>query len=111
MEFLTRSAEGIAVNIREFDTEPWIFNCANGTRDLRTNYFRADEQADMITATFPRPWYYPKAECPLWESFLSDVMAGDREMMKFLKRAAGYSLTGSTAQHCMFICWGTGPKR
>ena len=107
MEFLTRSAEGIAVNIREFDTEPWIFNCANGTRDLRTNDFRPHEQADMIT-NISQALYDPKAECPLWESFLSDVMAGDREMMGFLQRAAGYSLTGSTAQHCMFICWGTG---
>ena len=107
MEFLTRTAEGIAVNIREFDTEPWIFNCANGTRDLRANDFRPHEQANMITNISP-VLYDPKAECPLWESFLSDVMAGDREMMGFLQRAAGYSLTGSTAQHCMFICWGTG---
>jgi putative DNA primase/helicase len=107
MEFLSRTAAGIAVNIREFDTDPWVFNCANCTIDLRANDFRPHEHADMITNISPVE-YDPKAEWPLWESFLSDVMAGDREMMGFLQRAAGYSLTGSTAQHCMFICWGTG---
>ena len=107
IESLSRTADGIAVNIREFDTDPWIFDCYNGTLDLRANDFRPHEQADMITNISP-VLYDPKAECPLWESFLSDVMAGDREMIGFLQRAAGYSLTGSTAQHCMFICWGTG---
>jgi putative DNA primase/helicase len=26
----------------------------------------------------------------------------------FLQRAAGYSLTGSTVEHCLFLLWGTG---
>ena len=50
----------------------------------------------------------PTAECPLWMDFLSDVTAGNEELIRYLQRAIGYSLTGLTTEHCMFMLWGTG---
>lgn len=107
MEFLGRSARGMAVRISAFDTDPWLYNCANGTIDLRSSVFRPHAQEDMITNIAPVE-FDPKAECPLWLQFLDTVMAGNQEMIGFLQRAAAYSMTGSTAEHCMFLAWGTG---
>ncbi len=35
-------------------------------------------------------------------------MSGDAELVTFLQRAAGYSLTGSTREQCLFVLYGTG---
>jgi P4 family phage/plasmid primase-like protien len=107
MEFLSRSAKGIAVNFSEFDRDPWLFNCDNGTLDLQSGDFQPQAQSDVITNISPVV-YDPKATCPLWLDFLSDVMAGQQEMIGFLQRTAGYSLTGSTVEHCLFLLWGSG---
>src|SRR6266853_4141325 len=107
MEFLARSARGAAVSIHEFDRDKWLFNASNGTLNLRSGDFKPQDQSDMITQLSPVA-YEPKAECPLWKAFLSDVMAGDQELVDYLQRAVGYSLTGSTEEHCLFMNYGTG---
>jgi putative DNA primase/helicase len=107
MVALARSASGIAVRASEFDRDPWLFNVQNGTVDLRTGELRPHAQSDMLTNISPVT-FDPNATCPLWESFLEDIMAQNREMIDFLQRAAGYSLTGSTTEHCLFLLWGTG---
>ena len=99
--------KGINVQIGVFDQDQWLFNVDNGTLDLRTNEFRPHAQADMIT-NISRVTYDPKADCPLWMEFLETVLAGDQELIAFVQRAAGYSLTGSTAAHCLFMLYGTG---
>jgi putative DNA primase/helicase len=50
----------------------------------------------------------PLAECPRWERFLSEVFAGDQELIDFIHRAVGYSLTGDTSEQCFFGCEGAG---
>jgi putative DNA primase/helicase len=99
--------QGINVRIGVFDQDQWLFNCDNGTLDLRNGEFRAHQQEDMLTNISPVV-YDPKADCPLWQEFLETVLAGDQELIAFLQRAAGYSLTGSTAQHCLFMLYGNG---
>jgi putative DNA primase/helicase len=102
-------AEGLGkvVGINAFDQDQWLFNCANGTLDLRSNEFREHRQEDLITNISP-VLYDPKAECPLWLEFLETVLAGDQELIAFVQRSAGYGLTGSTAAHCLFMLYGSG---
>jgi putative DNA primase/helicase len=107
MVFLAQSAKGVTVRVSEFDTNPWLFNVQNGTVDLHTGELRPHDQADLLTNISPVT-YDPEATCPQWERFLDDIMAGNREMIDFLQRAAGYSLTGITTEHCLFLLWGTG---
>ena len=99
--------QGINVRIGVFDHDQWLFNCDNGTLDLRNNEFRPHCQEDLITNISPVV-YDPKADCTLWLEFLDTVMAGNQELIAFLQRAAGYSLTGSTTQHCLFMLYGNG---
>jgi putative DNA primase/helicase len=106
-EFVSRSAVELAANIEEFDTDLWLFNAANGTVDLRSFEFREHRQADMITHISPVN-YDANAKCPLWMEFLDDIMAGNQELVGFLQRAAGISMTGSTVDHALYILYGTG---
>ena len=50
----------------------------------------------------------PNGACPLWRKFLNRIFAGDAELIAFVQRVAGYTLTGSTREHAMFFGFGTG---
>ncbi len=52
--------------------------------------------------------YIPGARSELWERFLEDVFLGDRELISYMQRALGYSITGETREQKLFICYGTG---
>lgn len=106
-EFLSRYQKSIEVNINEFDRNLWAFNCANGTIDLTSGAFQPHAQTDMCTKVSPVA-HDENAECPLWLSFLDDIAAGDQELIGYLQRAVGYTLTGSTDAHCLFLLHGSG---
>jgi phage/plasmid-associated DNA primase len=50
--------------------------------------------------------YDPLAKCPRFLVFL-DRIQGDREIIEFMQRCVGYSLSGETSEQCMFILTGT----
>jgi len=50
----------------------------------------------------------PGGDCPTWRKFLDRVTGGDEDLQAFLKRMAGYWLTGVTREHALFFHYGTG---
>jgi putative DNA primase/helicase len=89
------------------DADPWLLAVANGTVDLRTGELCAHRRRDLITKLAPVT-YDPDARAPAWAAFLERVFAGDGELIGFLRRAVGYSLTGQTGEQVFFILHGTG---
>ena len=49
-----------------------------------------------------------QATCPTFLQFLNDVFENDQDLIRFVQRAIGYSLTGSTSEQCLFIMIGDG---
>lgn len=91
----------------QFDKDKWLLNVQNGTIDLRTGEIRPHRREDLITKICPVE-YRPDAECPLWLNALAKWTNNNAELMAFLKRAAGYALTGDTSEHCLFFLHGDG---
>jgi len=90
----------------DFDTDPYLLTCANGVVDLRTGQLRLSEPTDMLhKSTGIR--YDPTAPCERWERFLNEVFQDDEELIDFIWRAIGYTLTGLMPDF-LFICYGTG---
>tara|TARA_R100001086_G_scaffold231437_1_gene152166 strand:- start:392 stop:1318 length:927 start_codon:yes stop_codon:yes gene_type:complete len=52
--------------------------------------------------------YEPLASCPQFEAFLNRIMNSSTELIGYLQRAVGYSLTGHNREQCFFIAHGTG---
>jgi len=115
---LARSEPGIPVLPDELDRDPWLLNCANGTVDLRTGELRKHERADLHTKLVPVN-YNPEATCPLWDTFLRQIMGETADsneqhrervdsLVTFLQRAVGYSLTGDTREDVLIVLHGTG---
>jgi P4 family phage/plasmid primase-like protien len=91
----------------DLDSDPWLLNCQNGTLDLRDLELRPHQQSDLITSLCAVD-YDPAATCPIWERFLLGIFNGDADLVEFLQRALGYSLTGRTDEQVVFILHGTG---
>ena len=97
----------VPVEMHRFDSDLMLFNVLNGTIDLHTGELRPHARENFITNVSPVV-HDPKAECPLWLEFLNTVTAGNQELINFLQRAVGYSLTGLTVEHCLFLLYGNG---
>ena len=57
--------------------------------------------------------YDPHAKCPTWIKFLESVMKDEQgnvkdELIDFLQKSIGYTLTGDISEQVAFFLWGTG---
>jgi putative DNA primase/helicase len=87
------------------DADPWLLCIENGTVDLRTGQLREHRREDLCTKLAPVV-FDPEATTALWNRFLLDTCGGDIELAAFLRRCAGYSLTGITSEEVLFFLHG-----
>jgi putative DNA primase/helicase len=106
MVTLTQSELTIPVLPNELDADPFLFNCANGTLDLRSGVLREHRREDLITKLSP-VIYDADARDEVFEKFLDDSTGGDEQLKTFVQRAAGYSLTGDTREEVLFFIYGS----
>lgn len=104
---LAQSEPGIPVTLDQMDTDPYLFNCSNCTIDLRTGQVRPHDPNDLLMQISPVEFDI-SATCDEWLRFLNIVTDGDNELMSFLKRAVGMSLTADTKTQAFFFLHGKG---
>jgi len=104
---LAQSEPGIPIDPEELDKDPYLLTCVNGTIDLRTGQLLTHKRENLITQLAP-VIYDPEAKCELWIRFLDRIMDGNENLISFLQKVVGYSLTGDTTEQCLFILYGTG---
>ncbi len=94
------------IRLEDFDKNIWLFNCKNGTYDLKNGYFRKHNPDDLISK-ISNVVYNENADSPDFEKFLKEIMQNDGDKLRYLLSALGYALTGDTSQECMFILYGS----
>ena len=104
---LASTEPGMSVTIEQLDADPYLLAAANGTIDLRHGTLRSHRRSDLITK-ISEVRYDPEALCPTWERFLLDVFDGDEDLVGFVRRFAGYSLTGDVSEQVMIFAYGSG---
>lgn len=107
MASLAQSDERMVAHIAEFDREPFLLNTPSGTIDLRSGRIREHDRADRLTK-ITAVGFSADARCDRWERFLREVFPAKPEVVEFVQRAIGYSLTGDTREEAMFIAHGDG---
>jgi putative DNA primase/helicase len=107
MVSLAESESGIPVQPDDLDRSPWLLTVGNGTVNLQTGKLQEHDRTDLITKLAPVT-YDESAPCPTWTAFLDRVLAEKADLIEFVQRAIGYSLTGRTTERCAFILWGVG---
>lgn len=105
VERLARSDRKIAAVPEQFDANEFLFNTPAATFDLVTGESREHSQSDYITKC---TLHSPADGCPRWMKFLNQITDGDDDLQAYLKRLAGYCLTGSVREHALFFIYGAG---
>lgn len=119
-EEMVRDARTVnPISMDQFDADPWLFNCLNGTLDLRRRVLKPHSADDLLTHLAP-VHYDPAARCPRFESFVLQIMSQvsqtqltmedqpdpSAQKLAYLQKSLGYALTGDTSHECMFMLYG-----
>lgn len=104
---LARSIPGVSVSSSQLDHNQMLVCAENAVIDLRTGAVIPADRGHLITKQIGTA-YDPQATCPQWEAFLETVTGGDKELIRFLQTAIGYTLTGLTTEQCLFFLHGKG---
>lgn len=105
-ETVLKDAQSVyPISMAEFDQDPLVFNCANGTLFLKTMEFRPHNSEDKLTKISGVD-YLPEIRSERWESFIHEIMSDDADKARFLQKAFGYGISGDTRYECLFILYG-----
>ena len=97
----------VAVSPSEFDSNGMLFNTQNGYIDLANGHLM-DHQKEKKFTRISYGEYREDAECPQWLQFLDEIFEGNQNLIDYLQRAIGYSMSSDTSEQQMFILLGNG---
>lgn len=98
----------VVVKAEALDRDPWLFATAGGIGvDLRTGEPRRLAPDDLVTKRSPIRFEGIDTPASTWERFLAEVLPSER-LRAFVRRFAGYSLTGDVSEHVVAFLYGLG---
>lgn len=112
-EFQARSHPDLMVPQGNFDTNPREINLINGVLNLETGVLRQARPTDYFFRQ-ANVFYDAEAECPNFKDFLRQIFImpdshlPNEELIAYVQRALGYSLSGQISDQCLFFCYGDG---
>ncbi len=90
-----------------WDRNPMLLGAGNGVVDLISGRVRSGQRKDLISA-HSLTEFDSRAKCPRWNQFLIEVFDGNQDLIDFVHKAVGYSMTGDISEQCLFVCYGPG---
>jgi len=109
-ETILKDAQSVyPVPISCFDCHPDLFNCANGTLNLKTGAFMEHNPEDFLTK-HSNVNYDPRADCKRFETFIREITSNDIDKADFLQKAFGYGISGDTRYECLFVLYGASTR-
>ena len=104
---LAQDRPGMPILHQQMNRDQFLFNCPNGTIDLRTGELREHRRSDFITVLCPTK-FTPHESPPNFLHFLDSIFGGNQEIIGFVRRWFGYSLTGSVREQILPVLYGDG---
>ena len=103
---LAQSDTRLMVPVAEWDSDPMLLNTPDGVVDLR-NGAMEPRRGHLVTRC-ARVSPSEGAGCPTWLAFLQAAFQSDQEVIAFVQRLLGYTLTGDRREQKLFFFWGEG---
>lgn len=100
------NSEPLVVAPEQLDQHPWLLPVKNCVIDLRTGKSRPGNPDDYLTVAAPVEWKGLDEPAPHWEKYLSDTLNNNQEVIDFLLRALGYSITGLNTERLFVVLFG-----
>ena len=92
----------------QLDQHKMAFNTMNGVLALKTGELVPHEPKWFITKQSEIEYPLLDSDCPRWLKFLDEIFSGDKELIRYVQKAVGYSMTGRTDEQCAFFLFGSG---
>jgi putative DNA primase/helicase len=105
-----RSAESdprVLTTVDQLDADPWLFNCLNGTVDLRTGMLHPHDPDQVITKLAPVN-YVPGARHPALDHILATLDGQMPGLAGLLQRVFGMCLSGDATAEVLILIQGEG---
>ena len=99
--------EGLIIMPDELDADIWKLNCKNGVVDLKTGELLPHKREYYMSKICPVE-YKPSSKAPRWMDFLNTITGGSNELVRYLQKAVGSSLSGDISEQALFVLYGTG---
>lgn len=93
--------------LNETDKNVYLLNFRNGTMNLKTGILQKHNKSDLITKCINIK-YDKNADCPNWKEFINKIFNGDDELINYIQKSIGNSLTGDADMQCFYILYGQG---
>lgn len=98
----------VPVSPLELDENKSIINIQNGIFDLENMKLSEHNPKALCTrmggASMPDNPKTPEK----WLAFLDQIFGSNKELIRYIQKALGYSLSGNTSEQCAFFLYGTG---
>jgi len=104
----TQHLEGIPVLPDQMDAYQEYLNVQNGIVNLRNGELMPHVPEFMMTKMCLSEYDVSNKRPERWLKFLNEVCNGDQELIRYLQKCVGYSLTGSNREQCAFFLYGIG---
>lgn len=104
---LSEAMHYVPIMPSQMDRHKGYINTPAGAIELKTGRV-IEHSPEHYFSKLTNAEYDLHAECPQWLKFLEDIFAGDKDLIRYVQKAVGYSLSGSTAEQCMFFLLGSG---
>lgn len=95
----------LAAHVEDLDNDNWLLNVKNGVIDLKRGKLLSHSKDRLITKLAPIT-YDENADCPMFKKFMHDVFVDNPEIVDFMQKYWGYSLTGDTSEQVMAFAYG-----
>lgn len=101
----------VPVRPAQLDADPWLLNTLSGVIDLQTGQLR-DAARELMQTKIVGARYLPgvrvEDQCPEWIRYLRAATGGNVAVIDFLRRFAGYAITGSAIEEVLLVLLGPG---
>lgn len=97
----------VSIMLDEFDSDDMLLNSANGYLELNSGELQEHDRSKLFRKVTNAE--YTETQAPdTWLSFLNDIFNYDKDVIHYIQKALGYSITGSSKEQTMFILLGNG---
>ena len=100
--------------MNDFDSDESKINCRNGLIDLTNGQLKQRASKDLVSNIINID-YTRDAKAPTFEAFVQQILKNNAELVGWVQRALGYTLTGSRREllqdHHRNVRWGYAHNR
>ncbi len=89
----------------DFDADPYLFNCQNCVLNLKDHKV-IDHDPDLLLSKVANVAFDPDAGSDIFETFMDQIMQGDRAKIEYLQTLFGYAMTGTNEREECTMLYG-----